>query len=530
MKRISVTIVIISLFFVAPLILPASASEDNVPRWRRIDSGFLDGVVTRVHCEDHIIFAWGGRYLYRIDTSTGQTAEMLFDRDATRVIFFISSFRALPGQIFLGTDRGLFRSMDSGAIWEHLPSWGETPITCLKADPNNDSRFFASSYDTLYETKQFPGQWIKKYTLSDIGTISSFSLAPHKHECFYLETTQGLFAISGSGKERLIGTNSPETAEAQSEIDEPLFSAPALPRLTSYSNNFIYVDGAALFFSDNLGLSWNRFSVQGLNSQKIRQIMVVGNRLVALAENGIFLFMADENIWRSIAFNLSMSHVLSIASDNSDCPALVAVTERGIFQLDHIAAVRPPASMNIDACHTNPNQTSHDPNEPSIQEVHRMVIAYADLEPEKIRQWRRRSVGCAFLPELSLGYDYDSTMNIDLDRGGTSDPDVYIVGPKEKNAEWSVSLGWDLSKLLWNDDILTIELRAKTLADLREEILNRATHLYFERKRLQHRLRHGVIEEGVSDEDIRIQIEEVTGYLDSLTGGGFSRYPETAIQ
>ena len=44
-------------------------------------------------------------------------------------------------------------------------------------------------------------------------------------------------------------------------------------------------------------------------------------------------------------------------------------------------------------------------NEPSIEEIQKAAIEYAEVQPEKISSWRKNVAVKALLPEVSLDYD-----------------------------------------------------------------------------------------------------------------------------
>ena len=125
----------------------------------------------------------------------------------------------------------------------------------------------------------------------------------------------------------------------------------------------------------------------------------------------------------------------------------------------------------------------------------------------------------AWLPTLSVTADSDTNENIDLDRGGTNDPDRFIIGPEEKSTDFHAGLSWDLGDLVWNDDQTSIDTRSKLMAELRDDLLNEVTHLYFERRRLQvERLMTGPKELPLEIEK-ELKLQELTAGIDALTGG-----------
>ena len=73
------------------------------------------------------------------------------------------------------------------------------------------------------------------------------------------------------------------------------------------------------------------------------------------------------------------------------------------------------------------------------------------------------------------------------------------------------------------DDAQTsIDVRSKLMVQLREDILEEVTRLFFERKRLLLDMETSVGDERPSIEK-QLKVQELTAYIDALTGGQFSR-------
>ncbi len=163
---------------------------------------------------------------------------------------------------------------------------------------------------------------------------------------------------------------------------------------------------------------------------------------------------------------------------------------------------------------------------PSAIEVHNMAIEYAEVSPEKIKKWRTEARWKAVMPILSLGFSESTDDNIEIYKSASR---TYVVeGPKESGSDWSVDLRWDLSDLVWNNVQTSIDVRSKLMVQLREDLLEEVTRLYFERKKLMLEIdaREKSLPGDVTSGELfskRIRMEELTAYIDALTGGQFSR-------
>jgi len=166
-------------------------------------------------------------------------------------------------------------------------------------------------------------------------------------------------------------------------------------------------------------------------------------------------------------------------------------------------------------------------NEPTINEIQQLAIDYAEVNEEKIKDWRARANKKAWLPSMSIGLDIDKNKTIsDSVWGSYSSGGQHYIGPDDKtfynNLAWDISMSWDFSELIWNNDQTSIDSRSKMMVELREDILDQVTRLYFERRRLQVELLTEQMVEQRMLIDKNMRVEELTALIDALTGGKFS--------
>lgn len=160
-------------------------------------------------------------------------------------------------------------------------------------------------------------------------------------------------------------------------------------------------------------------------------------------------------------------------------------------------------------------------DEPSILELHKAAIRYAEVSPDKIKTWRRQAALKALLPEVSVGYDrdVDSTITSATSSGKTS----YTIGPNDESYGFDFSVKWDLGDLVYNGDQTSIDSRSKLMVQLRNDILTQLNTAYFERKKLQNELAKYPDKESPAYLERELKIEELTAQIDAFTGGYLSR-------
>ncbi len=162
-----------------------------------------------------------------------------------------------------------------------------------------------------------------------------------------------------------------------------------------------------------------------------------------------------------------------------------------------------------------------DPNEPAILELQRAAIRYAEVNPDKIANWRAQAAARALMPEVSVGYnnDIDDTITYATASGKTN----FFVGPDNMSSGWDFTAKWDLGDLIYNTAQTSIDSRSKLMVELRNEIMEALNTAYFERKKLQRQLTRVTDTENPAYTEREIRIEELTATIDGLTGGYLSR-------
>ena len=202
---------------------------------------------------------------------------------------------------------------------------------------------------------------------------------------------------------------------------------------------------------------------------------------------------------------------------------LLAGTKKGVFRLSY-------PELYLSVLENKPRDLpqlkdilAQFKNEPAIGEIQKVAIQYAEVSPKKIESWRRGAALKALLPTLAVSKRVGTDQNVDIDRGGTADPDQFIIGPAESTSDWSVGVSWDLADLIWNGDQTSIDTRSRLMVELRDDVLNEVTHLYYERRRLQVEMAMAPMRDLAIQIEKEIRLQELTAGIDALTGGYLSK-------
>jgi hypothetical protein len=161
-------------------------------------------------------------------------------------------------------------------------------------------------------------------------------------------------------------------------------------------------------------------------------------------------------------------------------------------------------------------------NEPEVRQVQAMVLEYSKTDPRYVEEWLRASKSAAWLPELTVGYDYDNGYGYDYSYEVSEDGEVDGADVDNDHGV-SVRAKWRLDRLVMSSDRIRVISETQDVVKLRDKILDEVTRLYFDRRRLQVDMLlagGGDLKTQLKNE---MRLQELTAQLDAYTGGRFSK-------
>jgi hypothetical protein len=153
-------------------------------------------------------------------------------------------------------------------------------------------------------------------------------------------------------------------------------------------------------------------------------------------------------------------------------------------------------------------------SEPSVRELQCAAARLAEVHPELVRSWLRRSGKAAILPTVRVRVGRGLG---ELTRDSVSAP-IYTM-----TNDWRVEVeaSWSLDRLVFDRNELRASREAQRVAGHREELLTRVAQLYYARRRLQV---DAVLQpDAAGAVDRAIEIEELTAVLDGLTDNALTK-------
>ncbi len=350
---------------------------------------------------------------------------------------------------------------------------------------------------------------------------------------FYAATmSEGIWRFSGQDsawhKIPLLYPNhiSGEETEFSAALDseEPVSETELASEFQTLYSGGIAVDSVTglLYMGTVRGVfSWNLKTGQsgwlptsGIGTPVILDILfdsLPGAGLLALTARGIYRYDPKAGSWERFWKSSGESRLKQLFSDPLSGGFCVSTAD-GIIRIPEPSPAAGAVSFHAAK------------KEPSIQALQRRVIEYSEVAPEKIARWRQQARWRALIPTFNLSMDRDWDSNVTS--SSSSGVSRFFVGPIEENSGVGFSFNWDLGDFIWSTDQTSIDVRSRLMVQLRQDLLEETTRLYFERQKLMAEFEGHPSTDPFLNHERRIRIQELTAYLDAISGGWFSREME----
>jgi hypothetical protein len=253
-----------------------------------------------------------------------------------------------------------------------------------------------------------------------------------------------------------------------------------------------------------------------------------GSRLWIATDRGLLEAASPSGPWHRAAPPVGSTPIAVLGGGE---PLVYAVGTRGLFAgrlrtdpAETVAVLAPPELPWAD--------------EPTVRQVQVAAIRYLDLAPERIRALHRGVRRRGWLPRFELRgsyggghsreHDYDETFTYNASRR-------FYDRQEERSRDFIASgvLVWDLGDIAYHPESIDVSKEAREIIELRDDVLDEVTQLYFERRRALLQLSVGLSTSGESsvpgDEAARLRLraDELASGLDAWTGGWWSRATST---
>jgi photosystem II stability/assembly factor-like uncharacterized protein len=470
-----------------------------------------------------------------------------------------------PKIIYVGTDRGIFKSEDAGNNWRNifLTKGDKKTVNLLIFDLKGSNSIYAATGSGLFYSSNNGSKWKRVFrgkndleadclalailpsgmylgtrqglfTSQDkgrswhkesgkLGNSKIFNIVYSSQDqaSLYIASADGVFKSINSGKvwERIFVAH---LTEKSKEVDNGFedndqdkeVKVSEIRYLAVDPNNpkYLYLaTSRGIYESKDGGISWEIFPTFGLLSRDLYFLLFSRqSEFYCIGKSGIFTY--QDSAWQELSFTLSSSQINFITLDKD--AYLYACAEKGLFKLGlgH--------SYNFARADT---LTGYFKDEPNIGEVQKAAIKYAEVDPEKIMRWRKQAAKKAWLPQLSANLGRNTTDLWHWEGGSTIKVSDDELRRGRDSLDWDLGLSWDLSELIWSTDQTSIDVRSKLMVELRNDLLDEVNKIYFERIRVKMELDNLSIEDRKKRFEKELRLRELTASIDALTGGYFSQ-------
>ncbi len=532
------------LCFVVSLVLsfPLYVHAQEIASWTKVSDGIGEAEVFSVGVapwNPQEVYAGTAAGAYKTTDRGAHWKKVLATKGDDRTVYCVTFSAKDGGRVYLGTGNGIYRSDDDGKHWKQIwkgSASGQRSVFWIETASENAQQLYAATSGGLIRTQDAGKNWERITTLPAQASLRKVLCDPSDSSLWVLADS-GIFSSADEGKtwERIWvspAESSEETVESTEGLDvveefhtDQKIHCILLRRLQNRERQLLAGGGLGLLAQRNGGM-WEAVPQAGLNLPEVQTMMADSRKEGAIflgTSQGAYYWNSEQNRLEFLSSGITAQKIHQFAS-SQESEDLWLASDGGVYRAPWTIP-----QLLVEQTQESPNfLTPYEliaryRQEPTIEQVQRWAIHHAEVEPEKIERWRRQAKMKAYLPDLSISAGKDRGTTVDLDRGGTNDPDRYIIGPEDRSFNVDVSVSWDLADLIWSDDQTSIDVRSRLMVQLRDDILDEVTRLYFERRRLQ------VEQELSPTKDVRLQvaqelrIQELTAQIDGLTGGEFSR-------
>lgn len=529
-------------WWLAVLLIGAAVqpAEARVAGWAPSGAGIAEArlsLITASSRHPKLLLAASPRRLYRSDDG-GQSWRTAYQAAGKTELTAVAIDPADAGRWFLGTTEGLLISGDGGRRWQTVTSLPPRSGTCraLLAHPQQPGVLVLGSETGLFVSNDSGLSWRRALLPYAQLAIRDLAVDPTQPDRLYVLFDDALFATSlMQGRWEMLLRELRSTGDElplDEPSEEPSEDTERASGLTSLAIDPL--DPQRLFVAGRSGVretadagrTWRLLPGTGLGSNSIASVVAIAHSptvVYAATTDGVARYHTAQRRWESLSQGLATHTVHRLASDGD---ALWAATDHGIYRFEPTEE-RPAAALADAPSTPDPSALLQNfSHEPSIGQIREAAIRYAEVEPGKIRRWRRQAALQALLPTFNLGFDRSLDTYV-TSMGSTTNPAFdRILTTDDPSSGLDFSLNWHLGELIWNPDQTSIDSRSKLLVELRDDIINDATRIFFERRRLQIALLTRTPDSDDARIEQELRLQELTALLDGLTGGWFSQHAQ----
>lgn len=493
-------------------------------------------------------------------------------------------FAGTGNGVFFSNDEGK-TWQDFGSSQLEKDSNGNSLINWISTDKKNKKIFIATSFGAYFSDIEKP-DWQKIFEGAKIESSEVNSLTINSNKA-YLATDDGFWVCSLFNNEfnckKIIHAIEADPISSNAEINyvlendsEILVSASTgvylfdvdLSTGKKISNeiqtlpdgrinaNHLYIDSEEnLYLACGTGVylcrkylekddfEWERISNGiGYNNEGFQEAFYffeAGDTLYLGSASGVYFFDKKNNLWKETTGGIRTrdgnKNVYFLTSYNDQ---LYAATDEGLFVVYTLQKanheLQTTNSEIILKGKVEKDFTNLEEIEPSVIEVQKQALKFSSLpRTEDFKRYRLQARLRNLLPSVSFDINSTGTNSnfYGFENGILADKSLSNKFNANKTQNFQrdgksfkqLSILWKTNEFLYDDEIREVLNQARLAANIKENILDDVTRIYFQRRKLQLDL---LLEPPIQLSQRltnQLEVDELTGQLDSRTGGWFSK-------
>jgi len=285
----------------------------------------------------------------------------------------------------------------------------------------------------------------------------------------------------------------------------------------------VMVYPTALALRDSRSDTWRSVRLELPPGAEALRLRAGAGHLFLATLRGLLVAEALEGPWRRAEPPAGSAAVRALAGDAG---VLFAAADTGL-----LAGAEPaPRPAGVDTGERRPEL----PGEPSIEQVHRAALVYSRLGPGRMEALRRGVSKRGWLPVVALhgGYAHDESRGAQRDQTVSSGA-IWHLEDRDRDHDQGYDVGlsvaWDLGDIAYHPEAIDVSREAREVIELRDDVLDEITQLYFERRRVLAQLQ-ALPDTGDTEAlRLRLRADELAAGIDAWTGGWFGRQTRSFV-
>ncbi len=420
---------------------------------------------------------------------------------------------ASGGSLLAATPRGLFLLAPDGAVSEVSPGPGPTARAANRLAVAGGWIGVATDDGVFFSRDA--RRWLRAGTGFPAGAATALALRERQGalECWAVVVGEPWSAQLFTAAE---GLTARETRQPTISAGAPV-GGPVDVALAPEGADVVLVYATALALRGTAADVWRSVPLELPPGADVLRFGAGAGHLFLATLRGLFVSEALEGPWRRAEPPAGSAAVRALAGDPG---VLFAAADSGLLA----GAAPAPRPAGVDTVERRLDL----PEEPGIGQVHRAALAYLRLEPGRIDALRRGVARRGWLPVVSLrgGYARDQSHGAVHDQTVSSGALWYLEDRDHdygKGYDVGFTVAWDLGDVAYHPEEIDVSHEAREVIELRDDVLDEITQLYFERLRVLAQLRTLPAADDAEALRLRLRADELAAGIDAWSGGWFSR-------